>query len=170
MATSTARKLQITLHLSWLPMAGVGRTWSVGSDRRIVRQTDSNPSFSSWIFILSPFTSHTPQYTLLDQLSDTEEGKDLASSQSADDAVSAESISENDPASSPLAKRPGYAMTRTLGKTGWAIYWGDDGNSVQFTSVQRSRTYQPALVESVLLGSQSESNRSLRNLCRGLNA
>ena len=99
-------------------------------------------------FIPSPFTSHTPLYTLLDLLSDadSEERKDLDTSQSADDPVpvevSAESISENDPSSSPLATSADYAMTQTLGRTGVAIYRGDDGISVQFTSVERSRTNQ----------------------------
>ncbi|KAI0278408.1 hypothetical protein BGY98DRAFT_933810 [Russula aff. rugulosa BPL654] len=89
-------------------------------------------------FIPSPFTSHTPLYTRLDLLSDadSEERKDLATSQSADDPVpvevSAESISENDPASSPLATSADYAMTQTLGRTGVAIYRGDDG--IQFNS------------------------------------
>ena len=80
--------------------------------------------------------------------------------------VSAESISENDPASSPLATSTDYAMTRTLGRTGVAIYRGDDGNSVQSTSVECSRTN----LVSVLPGSQSKSNRSLSNFCHGLNA
>jgi hypothetical protein len=97
-----------------------------------------------------PFTSHPVLlYTLLDLLSDAEEGKDLATSQSADDAVpvevSAEFISENDPASGLLATSSGYVMTRTLGRTGGAIYRGDDVNSVQFTSIERSRTHPPAL-------------------------
>ncbi|KAI0264537.1 hypothetical protein BGY98DRAFT_939892 [Russula aff. rugulosa BPL654] len=78
-----------------------------------------------------------------------QEGKDLATSQSADDAVpvevSAEFISENDPASGLIATSSGYVMTRTLGRTGGAIYRGDDGNSVQFTSIERSRTHPPAL-------------------------
>ena len=57
---------------------------------------------------LHSFTSHPVLlYTLLDLLLDAEEGKDLATSQSADDAVpvqmSAEFISENDPASSLIA-------------------------------------------------------------------
>jgi hypothetical protein len=50
-------------------------------------------------------------YTLLDLLSDAEERKDLATSQSTDDAVpvevTADSISENDPASSPIATSSG---------------------------------------------------------------
>ena len=53
---------------------------------------------------------------------------------SADDAVpvevSAEFMSENDPASSLIATSSGYAMTRTLGRTGGVIYRGDDLNSV----------------------------------------
>ena len=110
----------------------------------------------SWPFIQSPstaaqpFTSHPVLlYTLLDLLEDAEEGKDLATSESADDAVPvevfAEFISENDPASSLIAISSGYAMTQTLGRTDGAIYRGDDLNSVQFTSVERSRTHPPAL-------------------------
>jgi hypothetical protein len=58
------------------------------------------------------FTSHSVlMYTLLDLLSDAEERKDLATSQSTDDAVpvevTADSISENDPASSPIATSSG---------------------------------------------------------------
>ena len=99
-------------------------------------------------FIPSPFTSHTPLYTLLDLLSDadSEERKDLAMSQSADDPVpvevSAESISKNDPASSPLATSADYAMTQTLGRTLVAIYRSDDGNSVQF-NIRRAFSHQP---------------------------
>ena len=99
---------------------------------------------------LHNFTSHPVLlYTLLDLISDAEEGKDLAMSLSADDAVpvevSAEFMSENDPASSLIATSSGYAMTRTLGRTGGAVYRVDDRNSVQFTSVERSRTHPPAL-------------------------
>ncbi|KAI0264261.1 hypothetical protein BGY98DRAFT_1181932 [Russula aff. rugulosa BPL654] len=130
-----------------------GPCQSVGSDRnglgsRDFCQTDSDRRLRIvWPFILSPFTSHTPLYTLLDLLSDadSEERKDLATSQSADDPVPVES----------LATTADYAMTRTMGRMGVAIYRGDDGNSVQFTSVERSRTNRPtgALVP-VLLGSQ----------------
>ncbi|KAI0274270.1 hypothetical protein BGY98DRAFT_935994 [Russula aff. rugulosa BPL654] len=105
-----------------------------------------------------PFTSHPVLlYTLLDLLSDAEEGKDLATSQSADDAVpvevSAEFISENDPASGLIATSSGYVMTRTLGRTGGAIYRGDDVNSVQFTPSNVLAPTHRALA-SVLLGSQ----------------
>jgi hypothetical protein len=41
----------------------------------------------------------------------------------------AEPIGENDTASSRVASSSGYAMTRTLGRTGTAAYRGDDGNS-----------------------------------------
>jgi hypothetical protein len=84
--------------------------------------------------------------------------------------VSAESISENDRALIPTATGSGYAMTRTLGRTGRAVYRGGEGNSVQSTSAGRSRTYQPALVASVLLGSESKPNQSLNNFCHGFNA
>jgi hypothetical protein len=100
---------------------------------------------------LHSFTSHPVLllYTLPDLLPDAKEGKDLARSQSADDAVpvevSADFISENDPASSLIATSSGYAMTRTLGRTGGAIYCGDGVNSGQFTSVERPRTRPPAL-------------------------
>ena len=99
---------------------------------------------------LHRFTSYPVLlYTLLDLLSDAEEGKDLATSQSVDDAVSvkvsAQFMSENDPASSLIAASSGYAMTRTLGRTGRAIYGGNDVNSVQFTSVERYPTHPPVL-------------------------
>ncbi|KAI0272023.1 hypothetical protein BGY98DRAFT_936831 [Russula aff. rugulosa BPL654] len=114
-----------------------------------------------------PFTSHHMLlYTLLELLSDVEKRKGLTTSQSADDA----SISENDPALIPIATGSSYAMTRTLGRTGGAVYRGGEGNSVQITSVGRSRNYQPALVTSVLLGSENKSNQSLKNFCHGPNA
>jgi hypothetical protein len=91
-----------------------------------------------------PFTSHPILlYTLRNLFSDVEERKDLATSQSTDDAVPvevfAESISENDPALIPIATGTGYAMTRTFGRTGRAVLRDDDGISIQFTSVERSQ-------------------------------
>ncbi|KAI0263686.1 hypothetical protein BGY98DRAFT_1165595 [Russula aff. rugulosa BPL654] len=114
----------------------------------------------------NPFTSHPVLlYSLLDLLSDAKEGKCLATSQSADDAVpveaSAEFMSENDPASSLIATSSRYAMTRTLGRTAElsiALMTG-----IQFNSRPSNVLAPTNQRSSIRLASRSYSSESVKS-------